>query len=306
MTFTKILIPAASLLALSSPLLAQDTGAAENPVMAEAASDPISDPARFAAAQSTVDYLFPLGTYERMMKGTMDQMMDAMLGGMSGMSMGDIAAAGGSDAEMTDEEKAQPFGEAMEEMDPHYEERMKISTKVMTDEMVDLMSSMEPEIRTALVAIYARKYTAPQLTEMNAFFASDTGSAFAKDYMMVFVDPEMMQSMMSLAPKMMQAMPDIVKKVEAATAHLPPAPKSDEEIALEAALAGMMSDDDDDFGDDGASDDAEAAWALRENWSAEDLALVNKLDVESDAIYEKYYEAIETAQANAKARLEKK
>ena len=57
---------------------------------------------------------------------------------------------------------------------------------------------------------------------MNAFFATDTGSAFARDYMMVFVDPEMMESMMGMVPEMMQSMPAIMKKVEAATAHLPP------------------------------------------------------------------------------------
>jgi hypothetical protein len=42
--------------------------------------------------------------------------------------------------------------------------------------------------------------------------------------MMSFVDPEMVNNMAKIAPTMMQAMPEIMKKVEAATAHLPPPP----------------------------------------------------------------------------------
>jgi len=230
----KIITIAVSFLALtiSTPAWAQDnaedgaTTVGENSI----------DPARLAAAKVTVDHLFPLGTYERMMKGTMDQIMDSVLSGVSAMTVGDMAGASGQpDDDMTEEEKAKTIGEIATEADPHFEERMKISTKVMMNEMVDLMTTMEPAIRTALSKIYARKYTVSQLGEMNSFFATDTGSAFARDYMMVFVDPEMMQSMMGMVPEMMGAMPDIMKKVEEATKHLPP-PKSAAEIAANEAM----------------------------------------------------------------------
>ena len=114
------------------------------------------------------------------------------------------------------------INDMMLERDPHFKERMQISTRIMTNEMVDLMTAMEPAIRETLANIYARKFTADQLAEMNAFFATETGGAFARDYMMVFVDPEMMQSMMNFVPEIMQAMPAIMRKVEEATAHLPP------------------------------------------------------------------------------------
>ena len=160
------------------------------------------------AAKSTVDYLFPLGTYERMMKGTMDQIMDSMMAGMGGMRMGDLAGAGGvSKGDIPEDMGEKTLAEISREADPHFDERMKISTKVMMDEMIDLMITMEPAVREALTKIYARKFNVAQLTEMNSFFATDTGSAFARDYMMVFVDPEMMKSMMSMVPEMMQAMP---------------------------------------------------------------------------------------------------
>jgi hypothetical protein len=45
--------------------------------------------------------------------------------------------------------------------------------------------------------------------------------------MATFSDPEMMQAMMGQMPKIIEAMPEMMKKVEAATAHLPPLPKPD-------------------------------------------------------------------------------
>lgn len=279
-------------LTLSTPALAQDAGSTTIE-SAETEAAPLA-PARLEAAKSTVDYLFPLGTYERMMRGTMDQMMDSMLTGMSGMSMGDLAGAGGiSRDDIPEGEGEKTLGDISREADPHFEERMKISTKVMMNEMVDLMVTMEPAVREALTKIYARKFTVGQLTEMNSFFATDTGSAFARDYMMVFVDPEMMQSMMSMIPEMMQAMPEIMKKVEEATAHLPPVkmPGNDAFASVEEVVENAENSGD-------ATD-----WEDPDNWSSEDRELVNKLSTDSDTAFEKYYEALEKAQSNAKAKM---
>lgn len=204
-------------LTLNSPAIAQGSTA---PV--EDVEQIAIDPARIAAAEVTIDYLFPLGTYERMMKGTMDQMMDSIISQSFDRPMAETMKGYGVDDAAIEEMGDASINDMMLERDPHFKERMQISTKVMTNEMVDLMTAMEPAIRGTLANIYARKFTADQLAEMNAFFATETGGAFARDYMMVFVDPEMMQSMMSFVPEMMQAMPAIMGKVEKATAHLPP------------------------------------------------------------------------------------
>ncbi|WP_108811400.1 DUF2059 domain-containing protein [Sphingorhabdus sp. Alg231-15] len=281
-------------LAFSVPAAAQDTDATT--AAAETEAQPI-DPVRLEAAKKTVDYLFPLGTYERMMKGTMDQMMSQMMASMGNMRMGDLAGAGGvSRGDIPDGLGDKTLAEMATEMDPHYQERTQISTKVIMDEMVDLMIGMEPAVRGALTNIYARKFSVGQLTEMNGFFATDTGSAFARDYMMVFVDPEMMQSMMTMVPEMMQAMPEIMKKVEEATAHLPSVkvtgndPFGSVENIIESS----------ENSDDGTN------WEDPDNWSAEDRELVNKLSTDSDTAFEKYYEALEQAQKNAKAKMAEK
>ena len=75
-------------LVLATPSFAQQS---ETSVAEETAVDPV----RLKAAEKTVDYLFPLGTYERMMKGTLDKIMDSVLGGMSGMTVGDMAGMSG-------------------------------------------------------------------------------------------------------------------------------------------------------------------------------------------------------------------
>ena len=214
-------------LTLSVPAVAQDTVKTADNIEQTAVN-----PARLATAKVTVDYLFPLGTYERMMKGTMDQMMDSIISQSFDRPMAETMKGHGMDDAAIEKMGDTSINDMMLERDPHFKERMQISTKVMTDEMVDLMTAMEPAIRETLANIYARKFTPDQLAEMNAFFATDTGSAFARDYMMVFVDPEMMQSMMSFVPEMMQAMPAIMKKVEEATAHLPPV-KTEPEAQLQ-------------------------------------------------------------------------
>lgn len=142
-------------LALSTPAMAQD---ADGKAAQEAESQSVAmAPARLEAAQKTVNYLFPLGTYERMMKGTMDQMMDQMMKSMGNMRMGDLAGAGGvARGDMPDGMGEKTLAEMATEMDPAYEERTKISTKVIMDEMVDLMITMEPAVREALTNIYAR------------------------------------------------------------------------------------------------------------------------------------------------------
>ena len=223
-----------STFAATLALVASGPAAAQNTTSTASNIEQVTvDPARLAAAEVTIDYLFPLGTYERMMKGTMDQMMDSIISQSFDRPMAETMKGYGVDDAAIEEMGDASINDMMLERDPHFKERMQISTKVMTNEMVDLMTAMEPAIRETLANIYARKFTADQLAEMNAFFASETGGAFARDYMMVFVDPEMMQSMMSFVPEMMQAMPAIMKKVEEATAHLPPLKTAPEALLQE-------------------------------------------------------------------------
>ena len=200
---------------LPAPVFAQEVATEAAPV----------DPARLTLAQGIAGQLIPPGTYQKIMKDVSEQMASAMIDQMMGMDAATMMGTAGGDAAEGTEGKS--VGELAAAADPHFKERMDITMRVMFEEMGKMMNEMEPVARDALAKVYARRYSAQQLTDMKVFFATPSGSAFAADFMATFSDPEMMQAMMRQMPKIIEAMPEMMKKVEAATAHLPPLPKPD-------------------------------------------------------------------------------
>ncbi len=196
-----------------------------------AAAEAAPDPARLAAARPVVEKIWPLGTYRRMMGETMTKMMDGMMASMFDMRAADFAGAADPSGKSAKEVGDKSLGEITQSADPHFRERMKITMDTMMGEMIPLMEKMEPAIQDSLTSIYARRFDARQLADMNAFFATPSGRAYADQAMLLFMDPEMMKNMTSFAPEFMKAMPAIMKKVEKATAHLPPPPKAKDDDA---------------------------------------------------------------------------
>ncbi|MGE4323299.1 MAG: DUF2059 domain-containing protein [Sphingobium sp.] len=203
-------------LALAAPAGAVFAAPPPAPSPAATADAPAPDPARLAAATRAVAALVPEGIYVRMMRDQFPAMMDAMMVQMMGMKGEDF---GQKDAD------GKTMAELTRESDPAFEERMKIMTGVMSRELGTVMGEMEPAVRAGLSRAFARRFTVGQLNDMNAFFATPSGKAFADDYLLMFADPEMTREMAALTPRMMRAMPEIMKKAEAATAHLPPPPR---------------------------------------------------------------------------------
>lgn len=204
-----------AIITLPAPVFAQEVATEAAPV----------DPARLTLAQGIAGQLIPPGTYQKIMKDVSEQMASAMIDQMMGMDAATMmGTAGGEAAEGTE---GKSVGELAAAADPHFKERMDITMRVMFEEMGKMMNEMEPVARDALAKVYARRYSAQQLTDMKGFFATPSGSVFAADFMATFSDPEMMQAMMGQMPKIIEAMPEMMKKVEAATAHLPPLPKPD-------------------------------------------------------------------------------
>ncbi|MGF7155954.1 DUF2059 domain-containing protein [Novosphingobium gossypii] len=222
-----ILTAGAALLACSSPVLA-----------AETASVAPLDPARVAAAKQTVDFVFPLGTYARMMNGTMDKMMDSIMDSMMQMPLKDLVGVSGIE---TDKLGSATTAQIMEIYDPAYKQRMQITTRTMMTDMMALMTQFEPDIRDGLTSAYAGRYDAKQLQEMNAFFATPTGKAYAADAYIIMMSPEVMAKMQQAMPRLMQAMPAIVEKVKAASGSLPaPRTYADLSNAEKDKLAGLV------------------------------------------------------------------
>jgi len=180
------------------------------------------DAAHHDAAETTVDYLFPAGTYERMMRGTMEQMTGQMMDSMIDMPMRDLIAG----MDLSQEDVAKVGKATMREMmaiiDPHFVERMSIMNSVMMNGMVDVMADMEPAVREGLTDAYAEQYTADELARLNTFFATPLGTKYAANSMTIFMSPKMMAKMQESMPAMIEAMPALIGEVRGATAHLPP------------------------------------------------------------------------------------
>lgn len=193
------------------------------PALAQATPAPsAADPAALATARTVIDKLWPVGTYRRLMDGTMSRMMDAMMDQMFQMRAADIVPPGTKGAEAVGDKS---MGAIAAEVDPHFKERMRISTGVMFKEMIPIFDRLEPGMRDGLARIYARKFTAAQLADLDAFLGTPSGQVYGREWMLSFMDPEMVQSMQSATPEILKAMPQIMAKVAEATKHLPPPPK---------------------------------------------------------------------------------
>lgn len=230
------------------------------------------DPVRLKLAEQTVVKLIPPGTYSKIMKDMMDTMAGGLVEQMMGMDASAMAGIAGAEAD-SDAAKAvkgKTMGEMAGERDPAFKERMDITMKVMFSEMGTLMNDMEPVVRTALSSIYAKKYSAKELADMNTFFATPSGAVFASNFMSSFTDKEMIDASFGMMPKMMEAMPAIMKKVEAATAHLPPLPKT-ETAWTDAALPACADDGDE-------SDCTDADWKAEAGAAAAMAAAVDGID----------------------------
>ena len=197
-------------LAAGTPALA-----AQAPAAPPAAEIPPPDAARIAAAERFVSLIFPPGMMQRMMSGGMginpDAMMDIPMPTMPGR--GEAAA-----------EEGTSFGDFMSARDPHFRERMRIRSQVTNRIMGEVFAEIEPEMRVAMVEMFGRRFTTPELGEMNVFFATQTGQKYAQLALTIMYDPALQRVMAAMMPRIMAAMPRVLRDVATATAHLPPPP----------------------------------------------------------------------------------
>ncbi len=210
------------------------------PALAEA---PAVDQARLKVAASVAGRLLPDGTYQKLMGGSMNQMMQSMMGEGMNIPIRSLAQIGGlSDAQV----KALGPGtikEVSEILDPAFDQRMRVTMQVMMSSMGRFFTQFEPSLREGLAEALAVKFSEAQLKEIDGFYASPTGTAFAAQYMTIMAEPAVMSRIQAMMPKMMDAMPAIFEEAGKATAQLPKARKfqdlSDAEKERVAKLMGI-------------------------------------------------------------------
>jgi hypothetical protein len=181
-------------------------------------AQPDPPPQRLNLSRTAVKGLFPDGTYARMMTTMMHTMVERFMS----LSEADLAMGGkkGTPPDTT------TMRQEMAKDDPHFEERMQIIQRVLTDEFTKFAALIEPRIREGLARSMARRFDEKQLADINAFLATDSGRAFGSQSMAMWLDTDVMRAVMQSMPDMMTAMPQVMKRIETETAHLPkPKPK---------------------------------------------------------------------------------
>lgn len=268
------------------------------------------DPQRLTLAQKTTAQIMPDGIYAKMMNDLMGKVLGAFFkqpGGMSDMEISLTTGVEASEANL-DEAKRKAITDLL---DPNHAKRstvMQDSLKPMMDKMA---RTIEPPMREGLARAYARKFSVEQLTELNAFLATPTGSIYASESFLLQADPEVMQAVFSAMPAMLGDLMSPGAEIEKAMAAIPPAKTLSDLSAKEkdslAKLLGTTADKLSAFGAvETAADDAAYAatdtaavdtdpfanesgtepWWDRDNWDKADQSKIADLESKADALGE--------------------
>ncbi|MBL0914847.1 MAG: DUF2059 domain-containing protein [Sphingopyxis sp.] len=306
---------------------------------------PPIDPARLALARQSTAALIPPGSLEKMIDNLYGKAFDMFMAEMDGASplMLSIKTGVESDKiEALDEKSKTAIADLF---DPHRKERGDQILKVVKPLISEALADLEPPMREGLAKAYARKFSAQQLGEMNAFFATPTGKLYANESMAMQADPEVMLATIKAVPPMITKFIDRAPQIEGQLKELPKEKQltdlSDAEITKLAKLMKVdaktlketrdnwanpaideaveaTSDDwnpDDASAADAATDAAAAAadaageWDPayeRANWSAADLKRVEDAESALEAASTAAYDAEQAAIANARKKPSKK
>jgi hypothetical protein len=179
--------------------------------------------------------------------------------------MRDVAGMVGAKPEELAKLDKGTLGDILAILDPAHQQRMAITMHELMPLMTQMVTDLEPGMREGLAHAYANRFTPAQLADMNAFFDTPSGSAYAANAMLIQTDPEVIGQMTSALPRamrtMMSQMPAIAKRVDAASAGLPkPRKWADLSPAERTKLAQLL----------GVSEDSLAQKALARDKAAAD------------------------------------
>ena len=297
---------------------------------------PAIPPAQLTLAKKTTGALVPAGSLEKMMDNLYGKLFRGFLGEFGGVSDLMLSYKTGVESEKIaalDQPTRDKIADIFDPQRKAREEQIMANVKPI---MSEVLRDLETPMRDGMAAAFARKFSADQLTQMNAFFATPAGSAYANEWMALQADPEVMLAIIRSVPPMIDKWVDRAPELEGKFKDLPKerqmADLSDADLTK---LAGLMKvevqtlkDQRDLYKsvDDAAmeaTDAAEAAiaageasdaamavddygpWYERENWSAEDLAKVEAIEAESSEVFGRSMEAQQAAIDNARKRLAK-
>jgi hypothetical protein len=179
------------------------------------------NPAQLKLAETTAGKLLPNGSMKSMMGTMLDTFLTPMMDVLPEMSSSEIMLKTGiyeGEIENLDEEKRKTIT-AM--LDPTRKQRGKQIMDSVMPLLDETMTMLEPPMRTGISRAYARKFSADQLRQINGFFATPAGSAFAAASYPLQADPEVMQAVFKALPEMIKKLKTKGPALEAEMKKLP-------------------------------------------------------------------------------------
>ncbi len=292
---------------------------------------PPVDPARLALARQTTAALIPAGSLEKMLDNMYGKIFKAVMEQAGGMSDLMLSIKTGVDDETLAGLDADTKSKAVEILDPNRKAREEQVMEVVKPLISEVLRDLEAPMRDGMAHAYSRKFTAAHLGDMNSFFATPAGSAFAGEWMALQADPEVMIAMIKAVPPLIEKFIDRAPELEGKFKALPKerglADLSETELSSLAKLMKvdvatlkehrdmwMGSGEANDAGESGGEADWESASdadsydvadpALdRSNWTAADRERVETLEAAADEASGTAFDAEMEAVANARKRL---
>lgn len=169
--------------------------------------------ARLPLAQRMVDKVFPEGSFAVVMDQSMEPMMTAMMGAVTGDPRTELASLSGvptEDLHELDDETAQA---ALDILDPQYAGRNERINRIVLDMMGDLFAAIEPAYREALARAFSIRFVEGEMEELLVFFDTPVGGKFAKESFLVQYDPQMMSIMEAMGPAMGEVFPKMLEQI---------------------------------------------------------------------------------------------
>ncbi|GMN02321.1 DUF2059 domain-containing protein [Erythrobacter sp. MTPC3] len=191
-------------------------------------------------ASEMVDKIMPVGTFGIAMQDSMEPMMAAMMGAVSGNPRLRISSITGVDAdelEALDDDQAQ---EVLDIFDPAFEARTNKMSEILIEMVGGLFNAIEPAYRDAYARALTTKFGADEMTELLAFFEKPVGEKFAQQSFLVQYDPQMLGVMEQMGPAMMEVMPGMMESFKTLDEQLAEARSFGDLSANERARAARL------------------------------------------------------------------
>ncbi|APE27613.1 hypothetical protein BMF35_a0784 [Aurantiacibacter gangjinensis] len=177
--------------------------------------------ARMPIARRLAAQVIPEGAMAEMMSGMFDGLLSPL------MELGGNSAAAALNQRLgyalsEDEIEESAAREALELIDPAWEQREELTMQAMQGATTAMMSAMEPMMRDVMAELYAIRFTDEQLADISAFYATETGAVFARESYTMASDPRIVGAMFADPEATFGAMGEMFAEIQAATADLPP------------------------------------------------------------------------------------